>query len=96
MPGLSDEVAALRGAHEALGRGQAQKCLEAVDAYFARFPGGHLSAEARFLRVQALAASGQRAQAAALARSMLAGNPRSPYAARLRSIAGGDAGPGNP
>lgn len=95
-PGLSDEVAALRSAHEALGRGQAQKCLEAVDAYFARFPGGHLSAEARFLRVQALAASGQRAQAAALARSMLAGNPRSPYAARLRSIAGEDAGPGNP
>lgn len=95
-PSLSDEVAALRGAHDALGRGQPAKCLEAVDAYFARFPSGRLSAEAQFLRVQALAASGQEAQAAALARSMLARSPRSPYAARLRSIAGEDAAPRNP
>jgi hypothetical protein len=93
---LADEVAALRDAHQALGRGQARKCLDAVNAYFARFPSGHLAAEARFLRVQALALAGQRAEAAALARTMLAQNPRSPYAARLRSIAGEDAAPQNP
>ncbi|MEZ4310966.1 MAG: hypothetical protein R3F14_23235 [Polyangiaceae bacterium] len=92
-PALAEEVAALRAAHEALGKGQSQRCLEAVDAYFARFPRGHLSAEARFLRVQALAGAGRRAEAAALAKSMLAASPRSPYAARLRSIAGEDVAP---
>ena len=85
---LAAEVAALRSAREALGRGQPQKCLEAVNAYFASFPRGHLSAEARLLRIEAMAAAGQRAQAAALARSMLAQSPRSPYAARLRALAG--------
>lgn len=87
-PGLAEEVAALRAAHEALGRGQSQRCLDAVNAYFAAFPSGHLSAEARYLRVEAMFAGGQRAQAAALARTMLAGNPKSPYATRLRVIAG--------
>ncbi len=87
-PGLAEEVAALRAAHEALGRGQSQRCLDAVNAYFAAFPNGHLSAEARYLRVEAMFAGGQKQQAAALARSMLVANPRSPYAARLRTIAG--------
>ncbi len=87
-PGLAEEVAALRAAHEALGRGQSQRCLDAVNAYFAAFPSGHLSAEARYLRVEAMFAGGQRAQAAALARTILAANPKSPYAARLRVIAG--------
>lgn len=87
---LSEEVAALRSAREALGRGQPQKSLEAVNAYFARFPGGRLSAEARVLRIEAMYAGGQRAQAATLARAMLAQSPRTPYAARLRVIAGED------
>jgi TolA-binding protein len=87
-PGLAEEVAALRAAHDALGKGQSQRCLDAVNAYFAAFPGGHLSAEARYLRVEALFAGGQRAEASSLARSMLTANPRSPYAARLRTIAG--------
>ena len=90
---LAEEVAAIRAAREALGRGQAQKCLEAVNAYFARFPKGHLSAEARLLRIEAMAASGQRDQAAAQARALLAANPHSPYAPRLRAIAGESASP---
>lgn len=94
--GLSEEVAALRTAREALGRGDAQRCLEAVDGYFAKFPAGHLSAEARFLRVQALASAGRTAEARALARSLLAQNPKSPYAGKLRAIAGEDAAPANP
>lgn len=90
---LAEEVAAIRTAREALGRGQPQKCLEAVNAYFARFPKGHLSAEARLLRIEAMAASGQRDQAAAQARAMLAANPHSPYAPRLRALAGESASP---
>ena len=89
--GLAEEVAALRSAREALGKGDAARCLSAVNAYFAAFPNGRLSAEARVLRVEALFAGGKRAEAAALARSMLAASPRSPYAARLRTIAGDDA-----
>jgi hypothetical protein len=88
---LSEEVASLRTAREALGRGDAKGCLAAVDAYFAAFPKGHLGAEARVLRVEAMFAAGQKAQAAALASAMLAQSPRSPYAARLRTIAGEDA-----
>lgn len=86
--GLAEEVQALKAAHDALGKGQPARCLEAVSAYFAAFPKGHLSAEARYLRVEALSRSGKQAEAAALARSMLDANPRSPYAARLRAIAG--------
>ena len=88
---LSQEVEALRTAREALGRGDARRCLTAVDAYFAAFPKGHLGAEARVLRIEAMFAAGQKAQAAALASAMLAQSPRSPYAARLRTIAGEDA-----
>lgn len=86
--GLAEEVEALRAAHDALGKGQPARCLEAVNAYFAAFPKGRLSAEARYLRVEALSASGKRAEAVALAKSMLAASPRSPYAARLRAISG--------
>ncbi|MFO0589502.1 MAG: hypothetical protein U0441_18335 [Polyangiaceae bacterium] len=89
--GLAEEVAALRAAHEALGKGDSARCLAAVSAYFAAFPNGRLSAEARVLRIEALFAGGKRAEAAALAKSMLAASPRSPYAARLRTIAGDDA-----
>ncbi|MBK8259195.1 MAG: hypothetical protein IPK82_41880 [Polyangiaceae bacterium] len=88
--GLSEEVAAIRSARDALNAGRASTCLTAVDAYFARFPKGRLSAEARFLKAQALLASGRGAEAAAVAKGMLAGNPNSPYAARLRTIAGED------
>ncbi len=64
-----------------------------MNAYFARFPKGHLSSEARLLRIEAMAAAGQRDQAAAQARALLAANPNSPYSARLRAIAGESASP---
>lgn len=92
-PGLAEEVVALKAAREALAKGQAARCLDAVNAYFAAFPAGHLSAEARYLRVEATLASGRADEAKVLARSMLAANPRSPYAARLRTIAGDDPAP---
>lgn len=91
-PGLAEEVQALKAARDALASGQSARCLDAVNAYFAAFPKGHLSAEARYLRAEALFAGGRRDEARALAASMLAANPKSPYAARLRAIAG-DAAP---
>ncbi len=87
-PGLAEEVAALKAARDALAKNQPARCLDAVNAYFAAFPAGHLSAEARYLRVEAMLQGGRADEARALARSMLASNPKSPYASRLRAIAG--------
>ena len=84
----SSSALSLQAARDALAKGQSARCLDAVNAYFAAFPNGHLSAEARYLRVEAMFAGSQKQQAAALARGMLVANPRSPYAARLRTIAG--------
>ncbi len=85
---LAAEVSALRAARESLSSGQAARCLGLVDAYFGRFPKGLLSSEARLLRVEALSQSGRAAEAKSLARAMLVSNPQSPYAPRLRTIAG--------
>lgn len=84
---LANEVSALREAREALAAGQSRRALAALDAYVQRFPGGHLGLEAEELRIEALAASGNSAAAAARARSFLAAHPTSPYAHRLRALA---------
>jgi hypothetical protein len=45
-----------------------------------------LQLEASTLRIEALARTGNRSQAEALARSLLAADPSSPYATRIRAL----------
>jgi hypothetical protein len=84
---LSDEVAALKKAREALAAGRPKKALTELNIYDKRFRGGRLALEAEVLRIEALAQSGEGKAAAARAASFLAAHPSSPYAHRIRTIA---------
>jgi len=85
---LADEVAALDRAREAVAAGQPARALAALDDYGRRFPGGTLAQEAVVLRIEALAASGDKAGASRLGQAFLERNPGSPHAARIRTLVG--------
>jgi hypothetical protein len=91
-PSLADEVASLDAARAELASGNGAGALRALDEHDRRFVGGALGPEATVLRIEALALRGDRGSAAALARAFLAAHPRSPHAARIRSIALPDEG----
>jgi hypothetical protein len=85
---LTQEVAALDGAREALAAGDASRTLRALDEHDRRFPGGMLGPEATVLRIEALALRGDRAAAVRLGNAFLEAHPQSPHAARLRTLLG--------
>jgi TolA-binding protein len=87
-PTLADEVAALDRAREAVAAGQPARALSVLDDYGRRFPGGTLAQEATVLRIEALAASGDKAGASRLGQGFLEKNPGSPHAARIRTLIG--------
>jgi hypothetical protein len=92
-PDLTDEIALLDRVHEATRAGDPRGALELLGSYPRRFPRGALAPEATMLRIEALAASGQKSAAMALARQVLAASPTSPHAERLQAMAAGDFAP---
>lgn len=88
---LSLEVAALERAKTALGAGDTDAALRALDRYRAQFSRGELSSEETVLRVEALLAKGESTEARALAADYSAAHPESPYARRIRDLVGGAA-----
>ncbi len=86
QPSLADEVKAIQRAKAALSAGNASGALKELDAYKQSFPRGSLSQEATVLRIEALAASGNRSAANKLGEAFLKNNEKSPYAARVRSV----------
>ncbi|AKU97805.1 hypothetical protein AKJ09_04469 [Labilithrix luteola] len=85
-PSFADELALVTAARSALEAGDASACMRAVDRYDQRFHGGLFAQEIEVLRIEALVTSGERARAQALSDRFLSANPRSPYAARVRSL----------
>jgi hypothetical protein len=85
---LSEEVAALERAHQALAAHQADAAIRELDRYAASFPHGALASEAVVLRVQALVERGDRAAAKKLADAYSSGHPESPFARRLQVLVG--------
>jgi hypothetical protein len=83
---LAQQVAALQSVRAALDGGDATAALAGLDEYRRKFNPARLAHEAMALRIEALAMSGDRAAAAALAGRFDAAYPQSPYRARLRSI----------
>ncbi len=81
---LQDEVAALDSARGALRSGQPRRALGHLADYSGRFPKGSLRLEAEALRIQALAASGNQAEASRRAKRILERSPNSVLASRLR------------
>jgi len=86
---LSRELQVLKQAHDAIARGNPNGALAALDDYHARFPQGALGAEETVIRVQALLARGDRAQAAAVAKQFSAAHPDSLYARRVERLVSG-------
>ncbi len=83
------ELAALEQARSALESGDAARALSWLDAYRVRFPRGSMAPEAAVLRIEALVRTGDMDAAERVGDAFLAGQPQSPYAARIRSLIGG-------
>ena len=87
------ELEAIDAARGALARGDHATATRLLDRYAARFPKPRLGAEATMLRIETLAAQGDKKSAARLGRSFLARNPNGPYARRVRSLIGASSTP---
>ncbi len=83
---LTQEVAALDEAREALASGQSERALSIVNQYERGTSAKTLLLEAQVLRIEALAQRGDAARAAKLAQAFLAEHPSSAHAARVRSL----------
>jgi hypothetical protein len=81
-------VLALREARQALGSGQPSTTLRLLDAYEARFVHPTLLPEATVMRIEALLALGRTGEAHTIADKLLADQPNSAYAQRVRSLLG--------
>ncbi len=90
---LRGEIALIDGARSALAGGAPGRALRILDRHDARYARGALVPEAQALRIEALARSGQRERAKALARAFLADNPRSPLAERVTRAANDEESP---
>jgi hypothetical protein len=81
---LEEEIVMLNRARAELALGKAESTLSLLDQYD-RVAGGHLTAEATLLRIQALASSGHGVLAAKLARRLVDSDPTGPVAQRARA-----------
>jgi hypothetical protein len=85
---LSLELSALEQARAALGRRDYGAALRLLDDYARRFPKRRLDSEATVLRIETLAARGDRAAAVRLGNQFLATHANGPYARRVKSLIG--------
>jgi hypothetical protein len=83
---LAREVSQLDGARRGLAMSDAEAALRALDQYGREFPRGVLLPEATYLRVRALLARGQRAEAAAVGRRFLAAHGGGAGASKLSQL----------
>lgn len=81
---LSNELGVLRQIRQALRNGEGAAALALLDRYDGGEYGSSLALEATLLRVEALDASGRRAEAEQLARRFVRDNPDSPLAERAQ------------
>lgn len=86
-PSILAEVAVLDRARRALAARQGAAALSILNEYDAA-PSRVLQTEASVLRIEALLQTGQREQAVLLARQLIAAQPGSRHAARLRGLLG--------
>jgi len=87
---LAAEVAALDGARQALGSSDAERTLQLLNGYEARFPEARMLPEALYLRLEAYTLKVDKSNAEGVARRILRVYPSSPHAARARTVLGLD------
>jgi hypothetical protein len=83
---LNAELAAIEEARRALRTGDGDGALKKLDDYLVRFPRARLREEEESVRVDALAASGNRARARSVGAAFLRTWPASPYAPRVKRL----------
>ncbi len=83
---LAAEVAFVDRGRAAFQRGEAHAALAALAAYERTYPERRLLPEVLYLRMEALAASGDRVRARELAQRMLRDFSKSPHSARARAL----------
>ncbi len=83
---FGDELALVSTARSTFRARDLASCLEAVENYQRRFPSGLFAQEIAVIRIEALAASGEREKAHALAKDFLSSNAKSPYTQRVGSL----------
>jgi TolA-binding protein len=83
---LSLELAALEQSRAALVQRDYSTALRLLDDYTRRFPKRRLDSEATVLRIETLAARGDRALASRVGNQFLATHANSPYARRVKSL----------
>jgi hypothetical protein len=83
---LGAEVRTLEAARSEIAAGRSPLAVAILDRYRREFPAGRLALEAEVLRIESLFRSGRAATAIGLANKVLAANPQSPLAARVRAI----------
>lgn len=81
---LEEETAMLQSARAELQAGKADSALSLLDQYD-KVSGGHLTAEATLLRIQALSKSGRASLAAKLAQRLVDSDPNGAVAERARA-----------
>lgn len=88
LPDLREEIALMDQARSSLRNGAPSRTIQLLDQYRGRFPRGSFGQEATVLRIEALAASGNRSKAISEANGFLSRNPNSPHSERLRRLIG--------
>lgn len=83
---LTQEVMMLGRVRSALAANNPDEALRVLDQYHAQFPAGKMASEEPVLRVQALMAKGDRAQAKAVADAFVAQHPDSPFVSRVQQL----------
>jgi outer membrane protein assembly factor BamD (BamD/ComL family) len=84
MSQLKEESQAVMAARQALRSNDAGRALHLLEQAQVRFKRGALTEEREALTIEALAKTGQSAQASARAQAFLAQYPRSPHAADVQ------------
>jgi hypothetical protein len=87
---LAEQVAALDRARVALDAHDGARARKLVDNYESEYPSGAFTQEAEVVRVEALVRDGNRAEAERAGKRFLAAYPKSPHAARVRTLLGYD------
>lgn len=88
-PSITEEIALVARARQALRAGDVAGAASALDAHDRQFPRGALAEESAVLRVETVHATDP-ARGKKLGRAFLAKHPESPHAARVRALVGGD------
>jgi hypothetical protein len=83
-PSIGREIALIDDARKSIAAGDGASALIALDQYAVECRGGALALEATVLRIEAVAATGDRDRAAVLAQKFLNDHPGTAYEARVR------------